>query len=157
MFFNFLIINKMLRGEKVNMAKKPEPELCIRAVSILVGIMIGCILAYAYQVNLPTLFFEINGYSVVGLLYSLVVFVAIPVLAGFVSALLHPAMAVKNGLYVGFFSGLFNSILATLKLIYAPVLMPNEVYAFSVFAITSIFIWMILGAMAAVLAEKFYD
>ncbi len=157
MFFNFLIINKMLRGEKVNMAKKPEPELPIRAISILVGIMIGCILAYAYQVNLPTLFFEINGYSVIGLLYSLVVFVTIPVLAGFVSALLHPAMAVKNGLSVGFFSGLFNSILATLKLIYAPVLMPSEVYAFSVFAIMSIFIWMILAATAAVLAEKFYD
>ena len=137
------------------MAKNPEPP--IRVVSILVGIMVGCVLAYAYQVNLPTLFFEINGYSLVGLLYSLVVFVTIPVLAGFVSALLHPAMAVKNGLYVGFFSGLLNSILATIKLIYAPALMPNEVYAFSVFAVMSIFIWAILAAAAAVLAQRFYD
>jgi len=137
------------------MAKNPEPP--VRVISILVGIAIGCILAYAYQVNLPTLLYEINGYSLVGLLYSLVVFVTIPVLAGFVSALLHPAMAMKNGLYVGFFSGLFNSILATVKLIYAPALVPNEVYAFSVFAITSIFIWMILAAAAAVLAEKFYE
>ncbi|MDH5459604.1 MAG: hypothetical protein OEW71_01020 [Candidatus Bathyarchaeota archaeon] len=133
------------------MAKKPEPEPPIRVISILVGVMIGCVLAYAYQVNLPTLFYETDVWA------SLAVFVTIPVLAGFVSALLHPAMAVKNGLYVGFFSGLFNSIIATIKLIYAPVLMLNEVYAFSVFAITSIFIWMILAATAAVLAQKFYE
>jgi hypothetical protein len=89
----------------MDMSKKPEPP--IRVISILVGIMIGCILAYAYQVNLPTLFHETYLWD------SLVVFVAIPVLAGFVSGLLHPAMTMKNGLYVGFFSGLFNSILAT--------------------------------------------
>ena len=40
------------------MAKRPEPP--IRVISILVGIMIGCVLAYAYQVNLPTLFYEMN-------------------------------------------------------------------------------------------------
>lgn len=140
----------MLR-EKVNMAKKPEPELPIRVISILVGIMIGCILAYAYQANLPTLFYETYLWA------SLAVFVTIPVLAGFVSALLHPAMAMKNGLYVGFFSGLFNSILATIKLIYAPALMPNEVYAFSVFAVVSVFTWMILAAAAAALAQRFYE
>ena len=131
------------------MAKNPEPP--VRVISILVGIMIGCILAYAYQVNLPTLFYETYVWA------SLVVFVTIPVLAGFVSGLLHPAMAMKNGLYVGFFSGLFNSILATVKLIYAPALVPNEVYAFSVFAIMSIFIWMVLAAAAAMLSEKFYE
>jgi len=131
------------------MTKKPEPP--IRFISILVGIMIGCVLAYAYQVNLPTLFYETYVWA------SLAVFVTIPVLVGFVSALLHPVMAVKNGLYVGFFSGLFNSILATIKLIYAPALMPNEVYAFSVFAVMSVFSWMILAAVAAVLAEKIYE
>jgi len=132
------------------MAEKLAPAPPVRVISILVGIMIGCVLAYAYQVNLPTLFYEMN-------VASLAVFVTIPVLAGFVSALLHPAMAVKNGLYVGFFSGLFNSIIATIKLIYAPALMPSEVYAFSVFAIMSIFIWTILAAAAAVLAQRFYE
>lgn len=135
--------------EKMNVANDPEPP--VRVISILVGIMIGCILAYAYQVNLPTLFYETYLWA------GLVVFVAIPVLAGFVSALLHPAMAMKNGLYVGFFSGLFNSILAAIKLIYAPALMPNEVYAFSVFAIMSVFIWTILSAASALLAQKFYE
>jgi len=133
----------------MNVAKKPDPP--IRFISILVGIMIGCILAYAYQVNLPTLFHDTYLWA------SLVVFVAIPVLVGFVSALLHPALAMKNGLYAGFFSGLFNSILATIKLIYALALMPNEVYAFSLFAIMSVFIWAILAAIAAVLAQRFYD
>lgn len=135
------------------MSKKPEPS--IRVISVLVGIMIGCILAYAYQVNLPTLFHEKSLWA------SLVVFVTIPVLAGFVSGLLHPAMAMKNGLYAGFFSGLFNSILATVKLIYAPSLTPMEpyveAYAFSLFAIMSVFIWMVLAATAAVLAQRFYD
>jgi hypothetical protein len=131
------------------MAKKPEPP--IRVLSILVGIMIGCILAYAYQVNLPTLFYETYVWA------SLVVFVTVPVLAGFVSGLLHPAMAMRNGLCVGFFSGLFNSILGAFKLIYAPLLTPNEVAAFSLFAVMSVFIWMVLAAAAAVLAQRFYD
>jgi hypothetical protein len=132
------------------MAKQPEP--CTRVIAILVAIMIGCVLSYAYQVNLSTLLPE--TYS----LASLVVFATIPVLAGFVGALLHPAMAMRNGLYIGFFSGLFNSILAAIKLIYvSPPAPASKVYAFSVFAIMSVFIWMILAAAAAVLAQRFYD
>ena len=138
------------------MAKKP-PVASIRAVSILVGVIIGCVLAYAYQVNLPTLFYEMNKYSEVGLLYSLVVFIAIPMLAGFVVGLLYPAMAIRNGLYIGLISGLFNSIIATIKLIYATTLAPNETYAFALFAITSVFVWMILAAVGAELASRFYE
>ena len=138
------------------MAKKP-PVAPIRAVSILVGVIIGCVLAYAYQVNLPTLFYEMNKYGEVGLLYSLVVFIAIPMLAGFVVGLLYPVMAVTNGLYIGLISGLFNSIIATIKLIYAPTLAPDETYAFALFAITSVFVWMILAAVGAELASRFYE
>ena len=140
----------------MRLAKEP-PVAPIRAVSILVGVMIGCIFAYAYQVNLPTLFYEMNVYGVVGLLYSLVVFVAIPMLAGFVVGLLYPVMAVRNGLYVGLISGLFNGIIATIKLIYATDLAPSETYAFSLFAIISVFVWMILAAVAAELASRFYE
>jgi len=133
----------------MRLTEKP-PVVPIRAVSILVGVMIGCIFAYAYQVNLPTLFYEMN-------VTSLVVFVAIPMLAGFVVALLHPATAVRNGLCVGFFSGLFNSIATIIKLIYVSILEVGEVYAFSLFAIISVFVWMILAAAAAELAKRFYD
>jgi len=132
------------------MAEKLAPAPPVRAISILVGVMIGCVLAYAYQMNLPTLFYEMN-------VSSLVVFFTIPMLAGFVVALLHPAMAMKNGLYAGLLSGLFNSIIATIKLIYAPVLETGEVYAFSLFAIMSVLIWMIIAATAAELAKRFYD
>jgi len=132
------------------MAKKPEPIPPIRAISILVGVIFGCVLAYAYHANLPTLFYEMN-------VSSLVVFVAIPTLVGFVVALIHPAMAMKNGLYAGLFSGLFNSIIATVKLIYVPVLKTGEVYAFSLFSIMSVFIWMILAAATAMLTYRFYD
>lgn len=134
------------------MAKIVEPP--IRAISIFVGIMIGCILAYIYQVNCEhaTLFYEMN-------VASLVVFFTIPMLVGFVSALLHPAFAMKNGLYAGFFSGLFNSVLATIKLIYTPpaLIMSNEFNAFPLLAIMSVFTWMILASAAAVLAQKFYE
>ena len=122
----------------------------IRAVSILVAIIIGCVLAYAYQVNLPTLFFEMN-------VSSLVVFLAIPMLAGFVVGLLYPVMAFRNGLFVGLIIGLFNSIVATIKLIYAPTPTLGETYAFSLFVIVSVFAWMVLAAVAAVLATRFYE
>jgi hypothetical protein len=131
------------------MAKKP-PVPPIRAISILVGVTIGCILAYVFQVNLPTLFFEMN-------VASLVVFLAIPLLVGFIVGLLSPDLAVRNGLYVGFFAGLFNSIVATIKLIFAPILIPTEAYAFSVFAVMSVFVWAVLAASSAMLAQRFYD
>lgn len=135
-------------SEKMELAKKPVAP--IRAVSILVGVMIGCILAYAYQANLPTLFYEMN-------VAGLVAFVAIPMLAGFVVGLLNPPSGVRDGLLVGLLSGLFNSIMATIKLIYVPELQVSEIYAFSVFAIMSVFIWAILGAAAAELAKRFYE
>jgi hypothetical protein len=96
-------------------------------------------------------------YKVVGLLYSLVVFVAIPMLAGFVVGLLYSVMAIRNGLYASLVSGLFNSIIATIKLIYAPALAPGEIYAFSLFAIASVFVWTVLAAVAAELASRFYE
>lgn len=149
------------------MAKKPEVPP-IRLISILVGIMIGCIFSYIYHANLPTFpFVSYPGVEYLGDMYSrayemnvasLVVFVAIPLLAGFICGLLHPAMAMRNGLYVGFFTGLFNSILATIKLIFAPpYLILGEVYAFGFFAIMSVFIWTLLAAAGALLAQRFYD
>jgi len=47
--------------------------------------------------------------------------------------------------------------MATIKLIYAPEWEIGEVYAFSVFAIMSVFVWMILAAAAAELAKRFYE
>jgi len=136
-----------------NTAVKPP----VRGIAILLGVIIGCVFAYAYQVNLPTLFFEMEVYGVVGLLYSLIVFVAVPMLAGFVTGLMYPVMSIKNGLYVGLICGLFNSIIAAVKLIYAPILAPSEIYAFSLFAIASVFVWMVLAAVAAELAGRFYE
>lgn len=138
------------------MSKKTQ-VVPIRALSILVAVIIGCISAYAYQVNLPTLFYGMDVYGTVGLLYSLVVFVAVPLLAGFVAGLLYPEMVVRNGLYVGLIVGVFNSVIAGIKLIYAPETAPGEVYAFSLFAILSVFLWMIFAAVAAELGSRFYE
>lgn len=127
-----------------------RPVATVRFVSILMGVIIGSILAYAYQVNLPTLFFEMN-------VASIVVFVSIPLFVGFLAGLLSPETGVKDALLVGLLSGLVNSIIGTVKLIFAATLLPGEVFAFALFAIMSVFIWMILAAAAAVLAAKFYE
>lgn len=139
------------------MCKEPEPP--IRIISILVGIMIGCVLAYAYHVNLPIFSSDAPfWFSGMFLWTGLVVFLTIPVLAGFVSALLHPTLAMRNGLYVGFFTGLFNSILGAIKLIYTvSPLEPATVNAFSLFAIVSIFTWTMISAAGALLGPKFYE
>jgi len=125
------------------------PVVSIRMVSILVGIMLGFILAYAYQVNLPTLFDEMN-------VATLVVFVTIPALTGFVVGLINPPTGMRDALIAGFLTGLFNSIIAAIKLIFVSTLTLSEIYAFSLFAIMAVFAWMILASMAAVLATKFY-
>lgn len=138
------------------MSKKGQ-GIPIRPLSILVGVIVGFILSYAYQVHLPTLFYEIDGYSIVGLLYSLVVFVAVPLLAGFAVGLLYTDMVIRNGLYVGLIVGVFNSVIASVKLIFAPDLVLREIYAFSLFAIVSVFVWMVLAAVAAELASRFYE
>jgi hypothetical protein len=127
-----------------------KPVASVRVVSILMGVIIGSILAYAYQVNLPTLFFEVN-------VASLVVFASIPLLVGFLVGLLNPPTGVRDALLVGLLSGLVNSIIATVKLIFAPKLATGEVFAFSLFAIMSVFIWMILAAAAAELATRLYE
>lgn len=138
------------------MVEKGEWELAeksiasIRALSILVGVIIGCILAYAYQLYLPTMFYEMN-------VASLVVFVAIPMLAGFIVGLLNPSTGIRDGLLVGLVSGLFNSIIATIKLIYTEELKTGELYTFCLFAIMSVLVWVILAAAAAALAKRFYE
>lgn len=130
--------------------KLAKPVASVRVVSILLGIIVGSVLASVYQANLPTLFFEIN-------VASLVVFAAIPLLAGFLVGVLHPPTGVRDGALVGLLTGLVNSIIATVKLIFESTLATGEVFAFGLFAVMSVFIWMVLGAAAAVLASRLYE
>ena len=144
----------MIDQSEIGLADKP-PVVTVRALCILVGVIIGCVFAYAYQASLPTVFYEIDGYSI-SLLYSLVAFFAVPMLAGFVVGLSHPTMAIRNGLIVGLITGIFNSIIASIKFIYAPVLDPGDVYGFSMFAITSVLLWTVLAGLAAGLSSRFH-
>ena len=127
-----------------------KPVASVRVVSILLGIIVGSVLASVYQANLPTLFFEIN-------VASLVVFAAIPLLAGFLVGVLHPPTGVRDGALVGLLTGLVNSVIATVKLIFESTLATGEVFAFGLFAVMSVFIWMVLGAAAALLASRLYE
>jgi hypothetical protein len=127
-----------------------RPVASVRVVSILLGVIVGSILSYAYQVDAPTLFFEMN-------VASLVVYIAIPLFAGFLVGLLSPVSGIRDGLLVGVIIGLVNSVIATVKLIFAPTLATGEVFAFALFALMSVFIWMILATAAAALASQLYE
>ena len=127
-----------------------RPVASVRVVSILLGVIVGSILSYAYQVNSPTLFFEMN-------VASLVVYVSIPLFVGFLVGLLSPISGIRDGLLVGVIIGLVNSVIATVKLIFASTLATGEVFAFALFALMSVFIWMILATAAAGLASQLYE
>lgn len=127
-----------------------RPVASVRVVSILLGVIVGSILSYAYQVNSPTLFFEMN-------VASLVVYVSIPLFVGFLVGLLSPISGIRDGLLVGVIIGLVNSVIATVKLIFASTLATGEVFAFALFALMSVFIWMILATAAAALASQLYE
>jgi Na+/proline symporter len=137
-------------GERGMRSLAEKSIASIRALSILIGIIIGCILAYVYQLYLPTLFNEMN-------VASLVAFVAIPMLAGFIVGLLSPSTGMRDGLLVGLVTGLFNSVAATVKLIYRAELEWGKIFEFSLFAIMSVFIWVVLAAAVAELATRFYE
>ena len=122
----------------------------IRVISVLVGTMIGCLLAYIFQVTLWMYEIESWGW------WSLIVLITIPALAGFIAGLIDPAMAMQNGLYIGLLSGVVNAIMASVRLIYLRRLPEVTVlYAFSFFAIMSIFLWMFIASAAGLLAKRY--
>jgi hypothetical protein len=96
------------------------------------------------------LFFEMN-------VASLVVYASIPLFVGFLVGLLNPTSGIRDGLLVGMIIGLVNSVIATVKLIFASTLATGEVFAFALFALMSVFIWMILATAAAALASQLYE
>lgn len=134
------------------MAVSKDPRVPIRGLSILVAVLVGCILAYAYQMNLPS--FVYNGMSVP----SLLAFVTIPMLAGFTVGIIYPEKAVIDGLYTGLSIGVVNSIMAALKLFFKAEQPPlQEVYAFGFFTVISIFLWMIVAATTALPAKSLIE
>jgi uncharacterized membrane-anchored protein len=100
--------------------------------------------------NLPSLVYDMNP-------ASLLVFVTIPMLAGFTTGIIHPKKAIVNGLYAGLLSGVVNAIMAAFKMLFKPELTWQELYAFVFFAIASIFLWMIITCAAALLGKKAYS
>lgn len=127
-----------------------EPEVPLRMLSILVAIMIASVLAYAYHTNLPSLVYDMK-------VASLFVFVTIPMLAGFIAGIIHPEKAIINGLYAGLIIGVVNSIMAALKILFKQELLLQELCAFAFFAIVSIFLWMIITCLAALLGKQVYS
>ncbi len=137
----------------------------LQILSILVGTLIGCIIAYFYEANLwmygipfPIQYISETVPAIMWGWWSLMVFLTIPALAGFIAGLIDPSMGMQNGLYVGLLSGVVNAIIAVVRLFYLPVeQFPSLtiLYAFSVFSIMSVFLWMIIGAAAGLLAKQY--
>ena len=139
-------VGKLREEEAKEMSKPPT----IRMLSLLVGTMIGCFLAYFYQTNLWMYEIELWGW------WSLTALITIPALAGFIAGLIDPPMAMQNGLYTGLLSGVVNAIMASIKLIYLPELPSVTVlYGFSFFTIMSIFLWMFIASAAGLLAKRY--
>jgi uncharacterized membrane protein YeaQ/YmgE (transglycosylase-associated protein family) len=112
--------------------------------------MIGAFLGYIYQITLWMYQMELWGW------WSLIALITIPALAGFIAGLIDPAMAMQNGLFIGLLSGVINAIMASIRLIYLPILPEVAVlYAFSFFAIMSIFLWMFIASAAGLLAKRY--
>lgn len=126
-----------------------EPAVPLRGLSILVSVIVASVLAYGYQMSLPSLVHEMGA-------ASLLAFVTIPMLGGFVAGIIDPEKAIMNGLYAGLFSGVVNSIIAGIKMLFKPELLLEDIYAFAFFAIMSIFLWMIITATTALLGRKLY-
>lgn len=138
---------------------KPPP---IRILSILVGTLIGCILAYVYETTLwmygipfPIQYVSETVPAIMWSWWSMMVFITIPALAGFIAGLIDPPMAMQNGLFIGLLSGVVNAIMATIRLIYAPWPSAEVLYAFSFFAFISIFLWMFIASAAGLLAKRY--
>lgn len=116
-------------------------------IAIPVGLFIGFILAFFYEFFLPILEFDLK---------SLVVFLTVPSLAGFVTGALDRRSALENGLLIGVFSGVVNVLLALMRTIPTRGTVSfSFLSSFGVFMVISIFTWGLVSAAAAVLARQF--
>jgi len=115
--------------------------------SIPAGLFTGFILAFFYELFLPIVEFDLK---------SLVVFLTVPSLAGFVTGALDKRSALENGLLIGIFSGVVNVLLALMRTIPTRGTVSfSFLSGFGVFMIISIFTWGLMSAAAAVLARQF--
>lgn len=120
----------------------------MRILSILVAFFVASILAYAYQMNLPSLIHD--GMSEL----SQLVFVTIPLMTGFITGIIYPKKAILDGLYVGLLSAIVNSIMTALKLLFKTTpLTLQEISTFTFFMVMSIFLWMFITAASTLLAK----
>lgn len=141
-----------------------EPPM--RFISILVAVIVAAVLSYAYHAVLPSFpmvtTVPLEEMLQTNMVYSqmnvasLIVFVTIPVLAGFLAGLIYPEKAISDGLYVGLFGGVINSIVGAFKMLFKQSLTWPEIYAFGFFIIISVFAWMVIAAIGASLGKELY-
>jgi hypothetical protein len=110
------------------------------------GMFTGFILAFFYELFLPILEFDLK---------SLVVFLTVPSLAGFVTGALDKRNALVNGFLIGVFSGVVNLLLALMRTIpTVGTVSFSLLSSFGVFMVISVFTWGFVGAATAVLATQ---
>lgn len=114
--------------------------------AIPAGLFTGFILAFFYELFLPILEFDLK---------SLIVFLTVPSLAGFITGALDKHDALENGFLIGVFSGVVNVLLALMRTIPTKgTVSYSFLSSFGVFMLISIFTWGFIGAAAAVLARQ---
>lgn len=120
-----------------------EVKLASREVAILLGLLLGILLAFVFETTRPVAksFDEI----------SLLLFLFIPIVAGLLTGLGDPRDPVRNGAFVGVAAGITNSLIA---LTVAPRPIDSGV---AFFLILSVLMWGLLSAVASTLSRFVYS
>jgi len=89
--------------------------------------------------------------------WNMLIFIAIPVLTGFVAGMIGKSKAMENGLISGLSTGAINAIISfvllAIRIAEEPISYHEGSFAFSL--IVMLFLWGIVGAMGGRLAKEY--
>lgn len=115
-----------------------------RVVGIIVALIIGIILSFLYEKSLWMFEFNVE---------SLVVYITIPALSGFVLASMEKSPKVSDSLFIGFIVGAIN-VMIGFAVAGQNAFIGKEALSVLIFALISLFSWMLVSGVGAILAKQ---
>lgn len=125
----------------------------LQTVSILVGVMVGGILAYFYNIIIGVPIVDASASEV----WNVLIFVTIPVLTGFIAGMISRSKAIENGLMSGLLVGTINCLISSALVVLRNVEeeLSYDSGSFAFFLIVMLFLWGVIGAMGGRLAKEY--
>jgi putative membrane protein (TIGR04086 family) len=125
----------------------------LQTVSILVGVMVGGILAYFYNIIIGVPIVDASASEV----WNVLIFVTIPVLTGFIAGMISRSKAIENGLMSGLLVGTINCLISSALVVLRNVEeeLSYDSGSFAFFLIVMLFLWGVIGAMSGRLAKEY--